>query len=107
MGCLHSRIRPNGDNRPLFCQAYNRRVRISRRGSLAASAVAVLAASWIVVWFMPAPEVCKSIDCGANFNEDALPDPLAFLNWQQLVVLVVGITIFVILLALALTRRRS
>jgi hypothetical protein len=82
-------------------------VKIGRRGSLAASAVAVLVASWIVVWFIPAPEVCKSTDCGANFNQDALPAPLSFLNWQQLVVLVVGITVFAILLALTLNRSRS
>jgi hypothetical protein len=82
-------------------------VTIGRRGSLAASAVAVLVASWIVVRFMPAPEVCKSTDCGANFNQYALPRPLSFLNWQQLVVLVVGIAIFAILLVLALKRSPS
>jgi hypothetical protein len=80
---------------------------MSRRSPLVAATLAVLVGSWIVVWFMPAPRICVSTYCGANFNPDALPRPLTFLNWQQLAVLVLGFTIFVVLLALVFRRPRS
>ncbi|MDP9243049.1 MAG: hypothetical protein M3O84_07730 [Actinomycetota bacterium] len=57
---------------------------------------------------MPAPQVCDSIDCGPRFNEDVVPfRPLSFLNWQQLVVLVLGLALFALLLTLSFRRPRT
>jgi hypothetical protein len=77
---------------------------MSRRFVLAVSAVAVLVASWVAVLAMPAPRVCRSIDCGADFNKDALPRPFAFLNWQQGLAFVLGLGIFTVLMTMSVKR---
>jgi hypothetical protein len=56
---------------------------------------------------VPAPRVCTSIDCGPDFDRDALPRPLAFLSWQQALVFVLGLGIFVVLMTLSVKRPRT
>jgi hypothetical protein len=47
--------------------------------------------------------VCGSFN--RTFNRDALPHPLSFLNWQQFVVLILGLAFCATLLVVAFRRR--
>jgi hypothetical protein len=76
-----------------------------RRLLLVALGAAALLGSWLIAWVLPAPRLCKSINCGENFNPDQVPwHPLTFWNWPQLVVVLLGLSLFATLILLALRR---
>jgi hypothetical protein len=76
--------------------------RSGRRLLFAGLATAALLTSWGTAWLLPAPQTCVAISCGPHFNADAVTwRPLSFLNWPQLVVLILGVAIFGVLLVLA------
>jgi len=76
-----------------------------RRLRFAALATLALLTSWVVAWIMPSPQICKTISCGAGFNPGEVTwHQLSFLNWPQMIVLVLGAVAFVVLMVLALWR---
>lgn len=73
---------------------------------MTALAAAILIASWVAAWLMPAPRLCKSMVGCPRFNEDAVMVGPFWLNWQQLLVLVLGLASFGFLLTLSFRRAR-
>jgi hypothetical protein len=75
----------------------------SRTFLVIGTALLILFASWVIAWLLPAPRICKSIDCGRNFNPDQVTwHPLGFWTWTQLSVVLLGLVASICLVVLGL-----